>query len=321
MIRFGYGSLGEGAPLFKQQKPDRLTAAREFYAKMAAAGSGPLCDQLERAFCLVPREYFLGEGPWHALSMPSGSYVQTPTDDPIHVYQNLPFAIDRSRNINNGEPHLHGRMIGALAPERGDIVLHIGCGTGYYSAILAQLVMPAGKVIAYEIEFDLAVRAKECLKLWDNVEVHHASGINCELPKCQAIYVSAGATRAVGNWLDALADGSRLVFPLTASGEKQMIARSQRRQIHLGSGKCGTNGIGINLLVTRAGGSFTVRAVNSCGFVGCIGATDQNEGASVTAALQSGALWKARSLVRGDTPDRSAVLVGQGYWLSSIEHR
>ena len=77
----------------RPKKTDRLAACREFYAKMVAAGGGQLREDLERAFEIVPREYFLGPGPWIATSSVSGSFVVTPTDDPIHVYQNVLFLI------------------------------------------------------------------------------------------------------------------------------------------------------------------------------------------------------------------------------------
>ena len=139
-----------------RKQTDRLAACRQFYAKMVAAGGGQLREDLERAFEIVPREYFLGSGPWLAMSSLSGMPVPTPTDDPIHVYQNVLFALDRKKQINNGEPFLHGQLLGALAPARGNVALHIGCGTGYYTAILAHLVGPSGRVIAYEIEPELA---------------------------------------------------------------------------------------------------------------------------------------------------------------------
>src|SRR5476651_2570169 len=121
-------SFVRGVQKLKKKKVDRLAAARAFYAKISAAAGGELQGDLERAFEFVPREYFLGPGPWHAVSLPSGAYVQTPTDDPIHVYQNLVFALNREKRINNGEPSLHGQLLGALHPARGDTVLHIGCG-------------------------------------------------------------------------------------------------------------------------------------------------------------------------------------------------
>jgi protein-L-isoaspartate(D-aspartate) O-methyltransferase len=280
----------------KRKKIDRLAAARAFYAKLAASGGGELAGDIERAFEFVPREYFLGAGPWHAVSLPSGRYVQTPTDDPIHVYQNLVFALNREKGINNGEPTLHGQMLGALHPDPGNTVLHIGSGTGYYSAILAQLVTPSGKVIAYEIEPELARRAAVNLEPWDNVEVRSASGTESALPRADAIYVNAGATHPAANWLDALDDGGRLVLPLSGSG---------------------ANRFGASLLVTRRKSAFTAKPVGYCGFIDCVGATDPEQGASFTRAFRSGELWKAQSLVRDAEPDQSAVLVGKGWWLSS----
>jgi protein-L-isoaspartate(D-aspartate) O-methyltransferase len=272
-------------------RPDRLAACRQFYAKMAAAGGGQLREELERAFEIVPREYFLGAGPWLATSSLSGMLVATPTDDPIHVYQNVLFALDRKKKINNGEPFLHGQLLGALAPARGNVALHIGCGTGYYTAILSHLVGPSGKVIAYEIEPDLGYRALENLKAWDNVEVRLASGVD-KLPRCDAIYVNAGATRPVAGWLDALNEGGKLLFPLV-----------------------GLKGAGVTLLTTRLQGSIAAKVIGYCGFVPCRDAYDPAEAANVSAAFYSG-LWNARALIRNDEPDDNAALIGKGWWLS-----
>ena len=277
-------------------KHDRLAAAKRFYAAMAAAAGGELRSELERAFEFIPREHFLGAGPWQALSVPTGLYLQTPTDDPIHVYQNTLFALDRGKGINNGEPCLHGQLLGALHPNRGDAVLHIGCGTGYYSAVLAQLVGPAGSVIAYEIDPELARRAAAALKPWDNVEVRANSGTAAVLPPCDAVYVNAGATRPLAAWLDALREGGRLVFPLSSSGQ---------------------NRSGVSLAVIRIGQAFASRAIGYSAFIDCGGATDADEGARVAAAFHSGALWRTRSLIRDDKPDDNAVLIGTGWWLSS----
>ncbi len=263
---------------------------------MAAAAGYKLRDDLERAFNFVPREHFLGPGPWYALSLPGGLLVQTPTDDPIHVYQNELFVLDREKRINNGQPSLHGQLLGALHPTGGNTALHIGCGTGYYSAILAHLVGPSGTVIAYEIEPELARKAADNLQPWDNVKVRAESGTANELPRCDVIYVNAGATHPAGNWLDALNESGRLVFPLSGSPSIQT---------------------GVSLLVTRLKDSFAARGVGYCGFIGCVGATDLDEGFRVAAAIRTGELWKAQSLFRNDQPDNNAVLIGKGWWLSS----
>jgi protein-L-isoaspartate(D-aspartate) O-methyltransferase len=275
---------------------NRLSACRRFYAELASAAAGPIREHLERAFELVPREHFLGRGPWLAMSPFGRGYVRTPSDDPIYLYQNLLFALDSDKYINNGEPCLHGVLLGALNPDRGNVVLHIGSGTGYYTAILAQLVGPDGKVIAYEIDSALARRATENLAPWDNVHVYSTSGVADNLPRCDAIYVNAGATRPAAEWLDALNAGGRLVLPLTGTA---------------------ASGVGVSVLVTRISDMYDVRLLGYCRFVPCADAFDDNEADRVTVAFRSGELWKARSLVRNDQADSSAVLVGNGWWLSS----
>jgi protein-L-isoaspartate(D-aspartate) O-methyltransferase len=279
-----------------QPDPTRLIACRDFYAKMVAAAGGPLRDDLERAFALIWRERFLGSGPWLARSAYSQTYVPTPSDDPIHVYHNFLFALVGEKRINNGEPCLHGQLLGALHPQQGDVILHVGCGTGYYTAILAELVGRAGKVIGYEIDPDLARRASENLAPWVNVEVRCASGVVDGLPRCDAIYVNAGATRPAAEWLDALNANGRLLFPLSGTE---------------------ASGAGVSLLVKRLKHSFAARVAGYCQFIPCRDAFDQDEASRVTAAFRSGVLWTVQSLVRNQQPDDTAVIIGKGWWLSS----
>jgi len=276
--------------------PARLTACRNFYAKMAAAAGGPLRDDLEHAFASVRREEFLGPGPWLARSIYDQTYVPTPSDDPIHVYHNFLFALVGEKRINNGEPCLHGQLLGAVHPQKGDVILHIGCGTGYYTAILAELVGRAGKVIGYEIDPDLARRAIENLAPRANVEVRRASGVADDLPRCDGIYVNAGATRPAAEWLDALNASGRLLFPLSGTE---------------------ASGAGVSLLVKRLEHSFAARVVGYCQFIPCRDAFDQDEASRVTAAFRSGVLWTVKSLVRNHQPDDTAVVIGKGWWLSS----
>ena len=67
-----------------------LEEVRRFHAQLMAAASGSLDERLERIFELVPREAFLGPGPWHIAiqpwkSTPYRRYVETPSDDPVHI--------------------------------------------------------------------------------------------------------------------------------------------------------------------------------------------------------------------------------------------
>jgi hypothetical protein len=57
--------------------------------------------------------------------------------------------------------------------------------------------------------------------------------------------------------------------------------------------------------------------IGFCLFIPCQDAFDQDEANRVTTAFRSGAIWTTQSLVRNDQSDETAVLVGNGWWLSS----
>jgi hypothetical protein len=106
----------------------------------------------------------------------------------------LAVALAPERRINNGEPSLHAISLAALNVSKGEKIVHIGAGTGYYTAILAELTGKSGTVLAYEIEQDLAQRAATNLSSRKNISVIHQSGSEGTLPACDIIYVNAGAT-------------------------------------------------------------------------------------------------------------------------------
>ena len=171
-----------------------------------------------------------------------------------------------SRGINNGQPSLHAQSIDALRIKEGETVVQIGAGAGYYTAILAHLVGPAGKVVAYEIEPDIAERAKTNLARYPQVEVRARSGVE-DLPKADAIYVNAAATHPLRAWLDALKVGGRLLFPLQA-------ARST----------------GAMLLITRpeSGDVWPARFLTAVVFIACEGAQDRATGRKLDEAFRRG---------------------------------
>ena len=151
---------------------DRTTALRSYYARLVAGKAGTDDAKLIEAFSLVERERFIGPGPWKINCFTSG-YVDTPADDLTFIYQDVIVALDPERQINNGEPQLHARCLSALRIRGGETAIHVGSGTGYYTAILAHLVGPAGTVHAYEIEPDLARKAETNLAPWPRISVRH----------------------------------------------------------------------------------------------------------------------------------------------------
>src|SRR6516162_10570489 len=198
-----------------------IAEARRRYAEelrfTARVGSRAVID----AFATVPRERFFGPGPWRVLSpMALGEYWTTEDADPRHLYHDVLIAIDEERRLNNGQPSLWARMYDQLELSRGDHVVHIGAGTGYYSAILAQVVGRTGRVTAIEVDPILAARAKENLaRAWPQATVVAADGFAFRPDRpADAIVVNAGVTHFSPVWLDALTpENGRLLVPLTGA--------------------------------------------------------------------------------------------------------
>ena len=116
----------------------------------------------------------------------------------------------------NGAPGVVAMAIDALAVKPGDRVLHIGAGTGYFTALLAHCTGPTGPVLALEVDGPLA-RAASNLASMPWVEVKHADGAGALQERFDAVLVNAGVTHPLDSWLDALTDHARMVMPLTAA--------------------------------------------------------------------------------------------------------
>jgi protein-L-isoaspartate(D-aspartate) O-methyltransferase len=115
----------------------------------------------------------------------------------------------------------------AVDPQPGETIVHVGCGGGYYTAILAELVGESGHVVAYEVEPGVAALARRALAGRSNVEVREVSGAAGDVPACDVIYVNAAADAPAPEWVAALRDGGRLIFPWRYGdeGEAAMIVR------------------------------------------------------------------------------------------------
>ncbi|HUJ62965.1 MAG TPA: methyltransferase domain-containing protein, partial [Kofleriaceae bacterium] len=186
---------------------------RRAFAELVAAGQPRAVID---AFATVERERFLGDPPWliGSLADPAVPYLATPDADLAHVYRDNVIALVPDKQLNNGLPSAHARWLAAAAIAPGDHVLHVGAGTGYYTAILAELCGPAGRVVGYELEAALAERAIAALATRPWASVRHGDGGTPDATY-DAIYVCCGATHARDEWLAALRPGGRLVVPLT----------------------------------------------------------------------------------------------------------
>lgn len=273
---------------------DRTHQIRQFFAHLVTANAGiPAGSELESAFASTPRENFVGPSPWKIFT-PRG-YIETTSDDPFYLYQDVVVSLGIQAPLNNGQPTLHAYCINALGLKHGDHVLHVGAGSGYYTTLLAKLVGESGFVDAYEIEPELAQRAAANLIPLPQAKVHSRSGTIAPLPACDAIYVNAGATEPLAVWLAALKPQGRLLFPLTAS-----------------------SGAGAMLLITRQDEhTYSARFLMQVSFVPCFGARDEATAKKLVKAFQNRNWPKVRTLHRNNETDRSCWFAGDGWWLST----
>jgi protein-L-isoaspartate(D-aspartate) O-methyltransferase len=231
--------------------------------------------------------------------MDLAEYWTTDDDNPSHVYHDVLIALDESRGINNGQPSLWAYLLDRLGLAAGEHVTHLGCGTGYYTAIIAELVGAAGRVTAVEIDSTLAQKAKDALADWPQVKVIHADGADTSFEPVDAIVASAGATHPLPSWLDGLRPGGRLLFPMTTS----------------------RNGFGAMLLVSRRPErGFAARFICRAGFIDFQGARDPTISRGFAAALRRDQGSAVKSLRRDNhTKDETCWFHGKGWCLSRRE--
>jgi protein-L-isoaspartate(D-aspartate) O-methyltransferase len=272
-------------------------AARHFYAEELHAVCNLQTPALVRALATVPRERFLGPGPWRIRGMDgmflpgaTGRYRETPDADPRHLYHNVLVSIDPARELNNGHPATLASWIDLLRVREGDRIVHVGSGPGYYTAILAEMTGPTGMVTAIEIDPELAARALDALSAWPQVAVIAGDGIAAPLEQADVIMVNAGVTHPAPGWLDALAPGGRLLLPLTFEPAP------------------GVAGKGCVILITRNGDSFGARVVSMVQVYSCLGGRDAQLNAALMQTFSRGGWERVRSL-RRDPHD-----AGDGCW-------
>ena len=123
-------------------------------------------------------------------------------------------------------PSIIAAMIAALGPSRADRVYEIGAGTGYATALLAQL---AGEVVSVERCQPLAVEAAARLKAFgvENATVTWADGLSAPAsPERFGRIIAHGLVEPPAEVLASLiADGGVMVAPIQGYtlGEQRIV--------------------------------------------------------------------------------------------------
>src|SRR6266850_8495588 len=289
-----------------------LIEIRQFFAEEIRAVANIQTDALVAAFAKVPREQFLGPGPWQIATpeargssmggMTIGTnYRMTDDADPRHLYHNVLIAIDSERQLNNGHPSTLASWLDALELKERDRALHIGCGVGYYTAIIAEVVGPNGHVTGIEIDPDLASRARKNLAYLDHVEVLQADGGEYTSQLNDAIFINAGATHVRSAWLDNLRPGGRLLLPLTFGADPN------------------ANGMGFTLKVTYESQIYAARFLSPVMIFSCIGSRNEESNQRLRDAMKLGTWGSVQSLRReSHEPSDTCWLHGDNFCLSTL---
>ena len=140
------------------------------------------------------------------------------------AYVDEPLPIGEGQTIS--QPYIVAYMTEALALRGGEKVLEVGTGSGYQTAVLAEI---AGTVWTVEIVEKLALRARAALDAlgYSNVRYRIGDGSAgwAEEAPFDAIMVTAAAARMPEDLEDQLAVGGRMIVPVGTDSQELVLVR------------------------------------------------------------------------------------------------
>jgi len=140
------------------------------------------------------------------------------------AYEDRPLPIGHSQTIS--QPFVVAFMTERLALAGSERVLEVGTGSGYQTAVLAEL---AREVWSIEIVPELASGARELLRAlgYANVRVRAGDGYQGwpEAAPFDAILVAAAPDHVPRPLLDQLAPGGRMILPVGEDQQNLLLVR------------------------------------------------------------------------------------------------
>ncbi len=196
------------------------------------------------------------------------------------AYADSPLPIGLGQTIS--QPYMVALMTALLEVDVRSRVLEIGAGSGYQSAVLAEV---AGEVFAIERLAPLAERARATLARLGYANIRLAIGDGArgwhEQAPFQGILVAAAADEVPPELLGQLADGGRLVIPVGRGRGEQVLT-----------------------IIERAGDAFVERYDTRCRFVPLIrdvGPDDRRAAAMRGSGADAGLTSPGGEDARGDS--------------------
>jgi protein-L-isoaspartate(D-aspartate) O-methyltransferase len=193
------------AEFFEQQRRQMIDAIRAITDHIAAEiNKTTLDDRVLQAIAKIPRHEFV------------------PVEVQQYAYLNRPLPIGFDKTIS--QPLMVAVMTDLLELKPSDVVLEIGTGLGYQSAVLAEL---AGKIYSVEIIDELAQRAVHRLKQqgYTNVAVRVANGYSGwpEHAPFDKVIVTAAPDLIPPPLINQLKAGGRMVIPVGLPEAQQLV--------------------------------------------------------------------------------------------------
>jgi protein-L-isoaspartate(D-aspartate) O-methyltransferase len=178
-------------------------AARQFMVESQLRGRGIADERVLQAMLRVPRHEFVPE-PYRE-----------------HAYEDGPLPIGSGQTIS--QPYVVAVMLQFLQIKPSDKILEVGTGSGYATALLADL---AAEVFSIERHPALAQSARAVLAGlgYNNVKIFAGDGTQ-GLPDAapfDAILVSAAAAGVPAALLAQLRDGGRMIIPVGGLDSQQL---------------------------------------------------------------------------------------------------
>ena len=169
---------------------------------------GPFDERHLRAILEVPRERFVRP------------------EDVGQSAADTPLPLDSTGLATISAPHAYLLSFRLLGLAAGDTLVELGTGSGYGAALGAFIVGPSGHVVTFEIDPELAARARETLAGEPNVTCVEGDAVTNWAPWRGAgrVVVTFAIDAWPSSWLDALPEGGRMVAPLGDDDQRLVLA-------------------------------------------------------------------------------------------------
>jgi protein-L-isoaspartate(D-aspartate) O-methyltransferase len=179
------------------------TAARQSMIDLQLRGRGIKDPRVLEAMLRVPRHEF------------------APETLRAQAYEDYPLPIGKGQTIS--QPYIVASMLESLQLARTDKVLEVGTGSGYVTALLAEL---AAEVFSIERHAALADSARRLLAVLGFTNVHVFAGDGTlgllQYAPFNGALVSAAAPELPNALLHQLAEGGRMIIPI-GTDESQVL--------------------------------------------------------------------------------------------------